>query len=173
MDEQPLAPLPPGPPDYPGALIKGSSSPTSPSAWRSSPSYGALDPSTPRASGSFSTGSALGLLALYARYDLNAVIAVANPIEHLHAASATPDAQLPTTSVVTLGGKFILGLGKVLAAHTFLLPTHRPTLLIEWLAIYAAWIFGDVGEQPAAWRRRSALGGFAIDASFTLRGTGR
>ena len=117
-------------------------------------------------------GLALGLLALYARYDLNAVIAVANPIEHLHAASATPDAHLPTTSVVTLGGKFILGLGKVLAAHTFLLPTHRPTLLIEWLAIYAAWIIWRRGDKQAAWQIVVLLlAAFAIDASFTLRGT--
>ncbi len=117
-------------------------------------------------------GLALGLLALYARYDLNAVTAVANPIEHLHAASATPDAQLPTTSVVTIGGKFLLGLGKVLAAHTFLLPSHRPTLLIEWLAIYAAWVIWRRGDKQVALQIAVLLlAAFAVDASFTLRGT--
>jgi hypothetical protein len=117
-------------------------------------------------------GLALGLLALYARYDLNAVIAVANPIEHLHAASATPNTQLPTTSIVTLGGKFLLGLGKALGAHTFLPPTHRPTLLIEWLAIYAAWINWRRGDkQVAAQIAVLLLAAFAVDASFTLRGT--
>lgn len=117
-------------------------------------------------------GLASGLLVLYARYDLNTVIAVANPIEHLHAASATPDAQLPTTSIVTLGGKFLLGLGKVLAAHTFLLPSHRPTLLIEWLAIYAAWIIWWRGDKQVTWQIAVLLlAAFAVDASFTLRGT--
>ena len=96
-------------------------------------------------------GLALGLLALYGRYDLNVVIPVVNPVEHLHAVSGSPGANLPTTSIAMLASQFLTGLGKALAVHTFFLsPSHRPTLLIEWLAIYAALLIWRRGEKQVA-----------------------
>jgi len=97
-------------------------------------------------------GLALGLLALYGRYDLNVVIPVVNPVEHLHAVSGSPGANLPTTSIAMLASQFLTGLGKALAVHTFFLsPSHRPTLLFEWLTktrrpMLAAFL-GSLGVQ--------------------------
>jgi hypothetical protein len=117
-------------------------------------------------------GLALGFLALYARYNLDVIIAVANPIEHLHAVSATPESQRATTSAVTLGSKFLMGIGKAFAVHTFFLsPSHRPTLVIEWLALLAALIVWRRGDKKAALQIGVLLlAAFAVDASFTLRG---
>ncbi len=116
-------------------------------------------------------GLALGLLALYGRYDLNVVIPVVNPVEHLHAVSGSPGANLPTTSIAMLASQFLTGLGKALAVHTFFLsPSHRPTLLIEWLAIYAALLIWRRGEKQVALQIGVILvAGFAVDVSFTLR----
>jgi hypothetical protein len=115
-------------------------------------------------------GLSLGLLTLYARYNPNVVVAVANPIEHLHALSATPEARLPTTSIALVGSKFLGGLSKTLAVHTFLIPSHRPTLLIEWLTLYALWLIWRRGQTQVALQiALLLLAAFAVDASFTLR----
>ena len=116
-------------------------------------------------------GLALGLLALYARYNLNVVIPVMNPVEHLHAVSGAPGANLPTTSIAMLASQLLNGLGKALAVHTFFLsPSHRPTLLIEWLALFAAALLWRRGEKQVALQILIVLlAGFAVDVSFTLR----
>jgi hypothetical protein len=117
-------------------------------------------------------GLALGFLALYWRYDVEVVVAVANPIEHLHAMSATPEAALPTTSITTLVEKYVGGLFRALGVHTFIYsPTHRPTLIIEWLSIVAAFTLWRRGEKLSAMQiTLLLLSAFAVDASFTLRG---
>jgi hypothetical protein len=116
-------------------------------------------------------GLALGFLALYARYNLHAVIAVSNPIEQLHAVSGTQGHHAQMTSVLDLGARFAGGLGKALAIHTFFLsPSNRPTLLIEWLSIFAAVILWRRGQRQAAMQIAVlVLAAIAIDATFTLR----
>jgi hypothetical protein len=105
---------------------------------------------------------------------LNAVVAVANPVEHLHAVSATPGGGAPTTSVADTAGKLLKGVGSALAVHTFFLaPSHRPTLLIEWLAICAAVLLWRRGEKQVALQISVLLlAAFLVDASFTLRRAG-
>jgi hypothetical protein len=120
-------------------------------------------------------GIALGLTSLDLSFQLQNVIAVANPIEHMFAfASAGRNALADAQQV--LGGSLALslfqGLGRALATHTFFLhPSHRPTLMIEWLAIagaIVAWRRGDrrlplqIGLMVAV-----VIG---LDTVFTLRG---
>ena len=116
-------------------------------------------------------GLALGFLTLYWRYNLDDVIAVVNPVEHLHAVSGSPDRGLPTTSIAALDAKFLMGFGKALAVHTFFLsPSNRPTLVIEWLAIYASLLLWRRGEKQVALQIWVILfSAFAVDVSFTLR----
>jgi hypothetical protein len=62
-------------------------------------------------------------------------------------------------------------LGNALAVHSFFLrPSHGPTLLIEWLSFYAAFVLWRRGEMKAALQIVGLLvAAIAIDASFTLR----
>jgi len=115
-------------------------------------------------------GLALGFLTLHWRYDIISVVAVTNPVEHLSAASGSPGPGT-TTSILGLGGKLLHGLENALAVHTFFLrPSHRPTLLIEWLSFYAAFVLWRRGELKAALQIVGLLvAAIAIDASFTLR----
>jgi len=115
-------------------------------------------------------GLAIGFLALYARYNLYAVIAVSNPIEQLHAVSGQGH-HGQMTSVPDLGARFASGLGKALVIHTFFFnPSHRPTLLIEWLSLFAAVILWRRGQrQPAVQIAVLVFAAIAIDATFTLR----
>ena len=115
-------------------------------------------------------GLSLGFLTLQWRYDIASVVAVTNPVEHLNAASGAPGPG-STTSILGLGSKLLNGLGNALAVHTFFLrPSHRPTLLIEWLSFYAAFILWRRGEMKAALQIVGLLlAAIAIDASFTLR----
>jgi hypothetical protein len=116
-------------------------------------------------------GLGLGLLILHGRYNLNTVVAVTNPIEHLQAASGSPDLNLPTTAVRSLGEKLLKGLASAVAIHTFLLqPSNRPTLLVEWISIFAAYVLWRRGERQAALQIGALLlAAILIDASFTLR----
>jgi hypothetical protein len=115
-------------------------------------------------------GLALGFLTLHWRYDIASVVAVSNPVEHLSAASATRG-HGTTTSILGLGSKLLDGLGNALSVHTFFLrPSHRPTLLIEWLSFFAAFILWRRGEMKAALQIVALLvAAILIDASFTLR----
>ena len=115
-------------------------------------------------------GLALGILTLHWRYDIVSVVAVTNPVEHLSAASGSPGPGT-TTSILGLGSKLLHGLGNALAVHFFFLrPSHRPTLLIEWLSFYAAFVLWRRGEMKAALQIVGLLlAAIAIDASFTLR----
>jgi hypothetical protein len=112
-------------------------------------------------------GLALGFLALYWHYNIIAVIAVVNPVEHLLAVSA-----LPGRSLTELSIDLIEGLGRTLAAHTFFLhPSHRPTLLIEWLSIYAGFLLWRRGEKHVALQISVLLlAAISIDVLFNLRG---
>ena len=93
-------------------------------------------------------GVALGLLSLHVRYDLQNVIAVANPLEHMLAAAASGNQELaggqPDASGA-LATTLAKGVLAALAKHSFVLQTsHRPTLLLEWLAIGIALSLGVV-----------------------------
>jgi hypothetical protein len=120
-------------------------------------------------------GIALGLTSLDLSFQLQNVIAVANPVEHMFAFASAGRGDLHDAPQV-LGGSLALsllkGLGRALATHTFFLhPTHRPTLMIEWLAIAGAIV---------AWRRGDrrlplqvglmVLVVLGLDTLFTLRG---
>ena len=83
-------------------------------------------------------GLGLGFDILYLQSSPDALIAIANPIEHLQAFSAGAGATLLYQSSASIVGTVATAIGKSLAIHTFISPTHRPTLLIEWLAWAAA-----------------------------------
>ena len=80
-------------------------------------------------------GVAAGFDLLYLQSSLGAVVAVANPIEHLQALSAGDGAQLLTQSPLAMLATILGAVGRSLAIHSFFLsPMHRPTLLLEWLS---------------------------------------
>ena len=111
-------------------------------------------------------GLALGFLTLHWRYDIASVIAVTNPVEHLNAVSGNPGMVRPRRSWDWAANSLMAW-----AMHTFFLrPSHRPTLLIEWLSFYAAFVLWRRGEMKAALQIVGLLiAAIAIDASFTLR----
>jgi len=120
-------------------------------------------------------GLALGLLSLDIRYNPQNVIAVANPIEHMFTFAAASNTELDAAPEVLTGAltsTLINGLGMALAKHSFVFGTsHRPTLLLEWLAIagtIVAWRRGDrlLPLQVAI----LILAAWGIDAVSALRG---
>jgi len=112
-------------------------------------------------------GLALGLLTLHWRYDPIVVSAIANPLEHLRAVSPAHG-----RSLTELGIESIKGLIRVLSVHTFFLhPSHRPTLIVEWVSIYAAFLLWRRGDKQVALQVAVLLlAVIAIEALFSLRG---
>ncbi len=115
-------------------------------------------------------GLALGFDLLYLNSSSSALTAVANPLEHLQSYSEGNGDGLLSKDAGVIGLKIADAIKNALAVHTFLKPTHRPTLIIEWLAIAAG---------IAAWRRGEKLHALQIallvgaaigqDALFSLR----
>ena len=120
-------------------------------------------------------GLALGVLTLLICYHPQNVMAVANPVEHLfaftHVWAAKPDGDLKIMSGALLSS-LVEGLRVSLANHSFVFwPTHRPTLLLEWLAI--------AGLVVCLYKREGLLAAkvgvlivaaWVLDAIFWLRG---
>jgi len=120
-------------------------------------------------------GVALGLLSLHIRYGAQNVIAVANPIQHMFAFVAKGVPELAKEPQVLSGALVMMltkGVGQALAMHSFVLrPSHRPALLIEWIAIAGAissWRGGD--RRLPLQIALLLLVVWGLDAVFTLRG---
>ena len=116
-------------------------------------------------------GLALGLCVAYLRYNPQVVAAIANPLEHLQAHAGGDGAGLPSGSGLGTVGKLVGSVFSALAIHTFLFyPSHRPTLIIEWLAIAAAVVLWRRGDRLRCVQIAVLLAaGFALDGIFTLR----
>jgi hypothetical protein len=120
-------------------------------------------------------GGALGLLSLLICYHPQNAMAVANPIEHMFAFTNLWNSR-PSGEAEILSGALatalIRGLGYSLANHSFVFwPSHRPTLLLEWLAIaglIVAWRRGD--RLLPAQVSVLILAVWGLDAVFWLRG---
>src|SRR5262249_11538208 len=96
-------------------------------------------------------GLALGLLTLYIRYQVQNVIAVANPVEHMFAFAASGASSLAQEPQIITGAfalELARGLIRALAMHSFVFSTSaRPTLLLEWFAIAGAIVLWRRGER--------------------------
>ena len=132
-------------------------------------------PDAVAAAAALTLGVALGLLSLRVRYDLQNVIAVANPLEHMLAAAASSDQELAGGQPDVTGALVVSlakGLLASLAKHSFVLQTsHRPTLLLEWLAIVGAIVAWRRGERLLPLQVALLIGAaWGIDAVSALRG---
>lgn len=115
-------------------------------------------------------GLALGFDLMYLNSSSSALTAVANPLEHLQSVAEGDGDGLLSKGAGVIGLKIADAVKNALGVHTFLKPTHRPTLIIEWLSVAAA---------VAAWRRGERLPALQIalligsaigqDALFSLR----
>ena len=116
-------------------------------------------------------GLALGFDLLYLNPSEGALVAVANPIEHLQAHSAGSGELLLSKSSSEILPAILKAIGKGLAIHTFVLsPQHRPTLIIEWLAL-AGMVYAHRNGRQLLALQIALLTGCAIaeDAIFSLR----
>ena len=116
-------------------------------------------------------GIAVGLCVLFLRHQPEVLVAVANPLEHLQAHAGAPDAGLAAGSLLGVIGKALGSIGTALAIHTFVFyPSHRPTLIVEWLAIAAAVVLWQRGDRQRCLQIAVLLAtAFALDGLFTLR----
>jgi hypothetical protein len=123
---------------------------------------------------SVSLGVCGGLFSLWIYYDVRNVVAVVNPIEHMHAVVfgwANP-ALAPETLILSAMFKtLVMSLGRALATHSFVFnPSGRPTLLLEWCAIAGTAVMWRSGERRAAMQvGLLILAAWGIDAMFSLR----
>jgi len=132
-------------------------------------------PDAVAAMGVVAIGVALGLLSLHIRYHPQNLIAVANPVEHMFAFAAASAEELksePQVLTATLAATLAKGIGTSLANHSFVFrPSHRPTLLLEWLTLagmFVAWRRGD--RLPVLQAGVLILVAWGLDAVFALRG---
>jgi hypothetical protein len=131
-------------------------------------------PDTLAAMAALVAGIELGLLSLDIRYQLQNVIAVANPIEHMFALAALGASPLVHESQM-LTGAFVLAVAKgvvqSLALHSFVFSTSaRPTLLLEWFAIVGAIALWRRGERRLPLQVAVLIvTAWALDAVFSLR----
>ena len=116
-------------------------------------------------------GLALGFDLLYFNTSEAALVAVANPVEHLQAHSAGSGSLLLSQSSSVIGATILKAIGKGLAIHTFVLsPQHRPTLIIEWLALAGLVYALRHGRKLLALQIALLVGcAIAQDAIFSLR----
>ena len=116
-------------------------------------------------------GLGIGFDLLYLQDSKAAIVAVANPIEHLQAYSFGIGATLLYQSPWAILQTIMSAIGKSLAIHTFVFaPTHRPTLLIEWLAWAGAFGAYRSGRTMLAFQIGLLLVcAIAEDAVFSLR----
>jgi hypothetical protein len=120
-------------------------------------------------------GIGLGLLSLDIRYQVQNVIAVANPAEHMFAFAASGASPL-TNEPQMLTGAFALalvkGVVKTLAMHSFVFsPSARPTLLLEWFAIAGAIVLWRRGERTLPLQVGLLIAiVWGLDTVFSLRG---
>ena len=116
-------------------------------------------------------GLATGIDLLYLQSSLGAIVAVANPVEHLQALSAGDGAQLLSQSPLAMISTILGAVGRSLAIHTFFLnPMHRPTLLLEWLSWAGLVVALRAGRPQMALQIFLLLGcAIAQDAIFSLR----
>ncbi len=123
------------------------------------------------AGASVGLGLSLGFDLLYFQPSFEAIVAVANPVEHLQAYSAGEGATLLSQSPWAMFQTLAVAVGKSLAIHTFVLsPTHRPTLLLEWLAWAGAYLAYQSDRRLLALQITLLLGcAIAQDAIFSLR----
>lgn len=132
-------------------------------------------PDTIAAMAALTLGVGLGLLSLYIRFNSQNVIAVANPLEHMLAAAVSSNQELAGgQSSVTgaLAVNLAKGLLAALAKHSFVFQTsHRPTLLLEWLAIAGAVVAWRRGERLLPLQVALLVGAaWGVDAVSALRG---
>ena len=116
-------------------------------------------------------GLALGFDLLYLNSSEAALVAVANPVEHLQAHSAGSGSLLLSQSSSVIGPTILKAIGKGLAIHTFVLsPQHRPTLIIEWLTV-AGLVYALRHGRTLLALQIALLVGCAIaqDSIFSLR----
>jgi hypothetical protein len=120
-------------------------------------------------------GIGLGLLSLDIRYQVQNVIAVANPAEHMFAFAASGASPLVNEPQM-LTGAFALALAKgvmkTLAMHSFVFsPSARPTLLLEWFAIAGAIVLWRRGERTLPLQVALLIAiVWGLDTVFSLRG---
>ena len=116
-------------------------------------------------------GLACGFDLLWLQSSNEAVIAVANPLEHLQGLSAGNGAMLLSQSPLTIFSTLFSAIGQSIAVHTFVLkPMHRPTLIIEWLALAGMVIAYRRGHKLLALQILMLVGcAIAQDAIFSLR----
>jgi len=115
-------------------------------------------------------GLGLGYDLLALNTSASALTAVANPLEHLQANSAGDGEGLLSQGSAVVGTTILKAIGKALAIHTFIKPTHRPTLIIEWLALAAAYASLRRGDRLHALQIGLLIGSaIGQDALFSLR----
>jgi len=115
-------------------------------------------------------GLAVGFDLMYLNTSTSALTAVANPLEHLQANSAGDGEGLLSQGAGVVGPTILKAIGKALAIHTFIKPTHRPTLLIEWLALAGAYLSWRRGDRLHALQIGLLIGSaIGQDALFSLR----
>jgi hypothetical protein len=116
-------------------------------------------------------GLSLGFDLLYLQQSVAAIVAVANPIEHLQFYSAGDGAMVLYQSPWAIFQTVFRAIGKSFAIHTFVFaPTHRPTLLLEWLAWAGAYVAFRSNRKLMALQIVLLLGcSIAQDAMFSLR----
>ncbi len=119
----------------------------------------------------FGLGLASGIDVLYLQPSADAIIAVANPLEHLQGLAAGSGSLLLSQTPGAIFSTLLSSVGRALAIHTFVLaPMHRPTLLIEWLALYGMVHALRNGRQLLALQIFLLLGcAIAEDTLFSLR----
>jgi hypothetical protein len=121
------------------------------------------------------TGVSLGLLSLEIRFQEQNLLAATHPIEHMFvfASWASPGlADEPQILNPTLFGLLVRGTISSMVEHaSFLHPSHRPTLLLEWLAIVGSVVLWRRGDRAAPVQVGMLLMlAWGLDALSTLRG---
>jgi len=120
-------------------------------------------------------GVNIGILSLLLSYNLQNIMATANPIEHMFTFAAWSLPALSNEPQIisgTLIATLFKGLGRALAAHTFVLHTSpRPTLLLEWFAIAGGIVAWRHGERRLPLQIAVlVISVWGLDTLFTLRG---
>jgi hypothetical protein len=132
-------------------------------------------PDAVAATAAVTMGVAFGLLSLDIRYNPQNVIAVVNPIEHMLAAAVSSNQELAgreSSATGALAVTLAKGVLASLAKHSFVFQTsHRPSLLLEWLAIAGAIVAWRRGDRLLPLQVALLIGAaWGIDAVSALRG---
>lgn len=116
-------------------------------------------------------GLGIGFDLLYWNVSDGALVAVANPIEHLQAHSEGSGDSLLSKSASQIQMTILKAIGSGLAYHTFVFwPQHRPTLIIEWLALAGMVYAYRKGRKLLALQIALLIGcAIAEDSIFSLR----